>query len=491
MRLAEMTKDMRMINSISGKADTEISGVQYDSRKVGKGDLFVAVSGGHFDGADFIPQAVEAGASAVVSESVSRPAGLPEELPYVGVSDTRDALAYLSSVYYDRPSARVRVVGITGTNGKTTTAYLLRAALSAAGHKVGMVGTVNYMVGDELLPAPYTTPEAPEFQELLARMRDEGCAYAVSEVSSHALAQRRIDHTRFRAAVFMNLTSEHLDFHHTMDEYFRAKSRLFTELLEGPAVINVDDPYGRELAGMISGPVLTFSAEGEADIAARDVVSGRGGLSFTLRHGGVSREVRSGLLGRPNAWNMLAAAGTCIALGLGLDESLDVITSAPPVDGRFWRVEEGQDFLCIIDYAHTGDALRRLLESAREFTPEGGRVITVFGCGGDRDRTKRPVMGAAATELSDMVIITSDNPRGEDPGSIIDDIVTGVLRANHAVIPDRGEAIRAAVEDAGSGDTVIIAGKGHEEYQEAGGVRSRFSDYEAAVEAIRSARGRG
>ena len=476
------------IKSMSGAMDTEVTGVQYDSRRVMPGEIFVALPGEHHDGMEFVSDAIARGAAAIAAEGPVRPQAIPAEVSYLGVSDARAALAWFASSFHGRPSDKIPVVGITGTNGKTTTAFLVRTALMAMRSKVGMVGTVRYMVGEEMLPAAFTTPEAPEYQGLLARMHEAGCDYVVSEVSSHALAQRRVDGTRFKVGVFMNLTPEHLDFHLSMDEYFQAKSRLFTEMLDGPAVINIDDPYGRKLVEMIDGPVITFSVEGKADLSAHCVSSSPSGLSFEVRHSGGSRQVDTRLVGRPNISNMLAATGVCVALGIDIDDALTAMESAEPVEGRFMKVDAGQDFMCLVDYAHTGDALTRLLESARELTPEGCRVITVFGCGGDRDRGKRPVMGKAATMLSDKVFITSDNPRGEEPGKIISEIVKGAVKDNYLVVPDRAEAIRAAISEAHAGDTVLIAGKGHEEYQLVGDVRERFSDAEEAMQAIRKRR---
>ncbi len=485
MRLGELIEGMQGTESISGRVDADVTGVQYDSRRLAKGDAFVALRGEHQDGAAYIDEAIMKGASAVVAEGPQRPDALGPETPYVGVSDARAALAHISNVFNGRPSELMRVVGITGTNGKTTVAHMLRSAIAASGQMVGMIGTIKYYVGDEARPAPFTTPEAPEFQGLLREMHEAGCLSVVSEVSSHALAQRRVDNTRFEIAVFTNLTAEHLDFHHTMDEYFQAKSRLFLELLDGTAVINMDDPYGRELVHICECPVITYAVRHEADIMASNISSGPEGLSFTASYEGNSFQVRTGLLGRPNVENMLAAAGACVLFGLDLGEAFLAISNAEPVEGRFMRVQEGQDFLCIIDFAHTGDALRRLIESAREFTARGGRVITVFGCGGDRDKTKRPVMGAAATELSDLAIITSDNSRSESAEAIINDIVRGAASANYTIVPGRAEAISTAIALASTGDTVLIAGKGHEGYQEADGVRMEFSDMRCAREAIR------
>jgi UDP-N-acetylmuramoyl-L-alanyl-D-glutamate--2,6-diaminopimelate ligase len=483
MKLGELIEGMKTIKSISGQADVEVSGVGYDSRDISAGDLFAALRGENFDGAIYIDDAIKRGACAIVSEDM-RPESLSAQIPFIGVTDARDSLAFISSVFYGHPSTKMEVIGITGTNGKTSCAHLLRDALSAHGHMTGMIGTISYHIGDKVYPAPFTTPEAPEFQSLLLRMFKAGCSHVVTEVSSHALTQRRADHTHFKTAVFTNLTPEHLDFHHSMDDYFKAKSRLFLEMLDGPAIINIDDPYGRELAHLCEQELITYSIGHEADLTASSINNSPGGISFTLTYEGKKHEVNSRLIGRPNVWNILAALGALMSIGMGIKEAIKAISKAEPIEGRFMKVESGQDFLCLIDFAHTGDALRRLIESAREFTPRDKRIITVFGCGGNRDKAKRPIMGAAATELSDMVFITSDNPRGETPEAIIEDITRGAGRDNYKVEPDRAVAIRAAISDARAGDTVLIAGKGHEQYQEFKDKREPFSDLEVALKAI-------
>jgi UDP-N-acetylmuramoyl-L-alanyl-D-glutamate--2,6-diaminopimelate ligase len=491
MKLSHVIEGLE-VRVVSGSLEAEVRGLCIDSRRLAKGDMFVALRGAGFDGRDFIGEAIGAGASAVLMEGAgSAPV---HEVPCVMVKDARAALARVAGNFHGHPSEGMDVLGVTGTNGKTTTAYLIRAMLRAAGHSVGMIGTISYMIGEEAKEAPFTTPEAPEFQGLLKKMLEAGCGYVVSEVSSHALAQMRVDGTKFRAAVFTNLTRDHLDFHKGMRSYFDAKKRLFMELLEGASIVNVDDTYGAELASVLKGNVLTFGLETEADIMARDISNTREGLSFDLVTGDIvsgrgSLRIESPLVGMFNVYNILAAAGACLALGVEGHHIAAGVKHMQPVEGRFRRVEEGQDFLCIVDFAHTEDALRRLIDTAREFTE--GRIITVFGCGGDRDRTKRPAMGEVATSLGDFTVITSDNPRSEDPMEIISGILSGVVGDAYEAVPDRAEAIRLAVEMARRGDTVIIAGKGHESYQEVKGVRHGFSDVEKAVESISAIQGEG
>lgn len=486
MKLTEVIKGIESAR-LSGSADAEIRGICIDSRRASKGEMFVALSGGNFDGRRFIAAAIDAGASAVMLEGPSDET--EGRVPHVYVDNARAALASASANFFGNPSSELDVLGVTGTNGKTTTAYLVRSMLREAGHMVGMIGTISYVIGTEETPAPFTTPEAPEFQGLLRKMLDAGCGYVVSEVSSHALAQMRVDGTRFKVGVFTNLTREHLDFHKDMDNYFSAKKRLFTELLDGASVVNVDDPYGMELAQALKGNVLTFAVEHEADIMAKDISNTSDGVSFELVTDNGSIHIDSPLVGMPNVYNILSAAGTCIALGVKGEHIAAGAKNLEPIEGRFRRVEAGQEFLCIVDFAHTGDALERLIKTTRQFTK--GRVITVFGCGGDRDRTKRPEMGRIATTLSDLSIITSDNPRSEEPLAIIDDVLKGVVGDAYRVVPDRAEAIELAISEAGAEDTVVIAGKGHETYQEIKGVRHDFNDVSQAARFIKALSGKG
>lgn len=484
MILREVMQDINVIK-IEGADGTDIRGLSYDSRKTRPGDLFVALSGGHFDGHDFIRQAIEKGAVAVIYQDQAT--ALREKgagRTFVQVPDSREALALAANNFYARPSQAIHVIGVTGTNGKTTTTCLIKSILEQWGKKVGLIGTIQYMIGQEAYPSGHTTPEAPEFQRLLREMSTAECTYAVAEISSHALAQRRVDATVFRTVVFTNLTRDHLDFHSTMEDYFLTKAGLFNRLLsdDGQVLINYDDDYGRRLleAGQRG---YSYGLDAAADLRAEEIHNAPGGLRFMISIQGQVHAVESSLIGLHNVYNILAAIGAGLAVGVPIEVILKGIASAGNVKGRFERVDAGQPFLAVIDFAHTEDALERTIQTARALTQ--GRVITVFGCGGDRDRGKRSRMGEVATRLSDLVIITSDNPRSEDPEAIIRDIEAGVVRRNYRVEPNRKEAIRLAVQEARKDDLLLIAGKGHEEYQETGGKRQDFSDREVLRETIR------
>ncbi|MDA8106579.1 MAG: UDP-N-acetylmuramoyl-L-alanyl-D-glutamate--2,6-diaminopimelate ligase [Nitrospiraceae bacterium] len=487
MRLNDILEGLEAF-AVNGGTDAAITGISYDSRKAEDGHLFVAVRGEHADGHNFIGAAIARGAAAVVCEQVPE-GGRYEGISFIRVADSRNALAAVANNFYGRPSEALCVIGVTGTNGKTTTTYLIKSILETWGKKTGLVGTIRSMIGNEVSEAEHTTPEAPEFQGLLHKMRTSGCTHVVSEVSSHALAQKRVDGTVFRAGVFTNLTRDHLDFHQTMEEYFLAKERLFRELLAGAAVINYDDAYGRRLLSDIAGlqapgkGVLTYGLETGADLTASDIHDSFKGLQFTIIADGIRHRVRSSFVGLPNVYNILSAAGATLALGVPWEVILRGIRNAGPVTGRFEKVDAGQKFLAVVDYAHTEDALERLIYTARGLTE--GRVITVFGCGGDRDRGKRPRMAAVATKLSDLVVITSDNPRSEDPGKIITEVEAGAVKKNYLVEPDRRQAIQRAILLADNGDVVLVAGKGHEDCQIIGGRSFHFSDREVLEEAIR------
>jgi len=492
MILGEVIKGID-IPGISGDIAIDITGLAYNSRKVSKGHLFFAMPGGHADGHSFIVDARERGAIAVVYERPGIDTGerMRPEVTLMHVKDSREALALASNNFFGRPSRSLQVIGITGTNGKTTITYLIKSMLEEWGQKAGLIGTIQYMIRDAVYEAIHTTPEAPEFQALLEEMLRAGCSYVVTEVSSHALAQKRVDGTVFKAAVFTNLTRDHLDFHITMEEYFRAKERLFTELLleDGTSVINFDDIYGRRLISELRnskvGNLITYGIETGADIIAENIKNSFDGLMFDINFNGRTYNVQSPLMGTHNVYNILSAVGAAVSLNVPWDMIISGIKKMGSVKGRFQKVDLGQNFLCIVDYAHTEDALERLICAARELTKGQGKIITVFGCGGDRDRGKRPVMGALATRLSDFVIITSDNPRTEKPEEIIKEIEEGAVRKNYMVEPDRKKAIKKAVLMAGKEDIVLIAGKGHETYQEIGGKRYTFSDREVLEEAIK------
>jgi UDP-N-acetylmuramoyl-L-alanyl-D-glutamate--2,6-diaminopimelate ligase len=478
-----------------------VSGLAYDSRHVEPGQVFVALKGLHADGVTFARQAIERGAVAVVSEQAA-PAGI--HVPWAIVEDARLALALMAAAFYRHPSAEMQVIGITGTNGKTTTAYLVASMFEAANIRSGLLGTVAYRIGpgrDDVREAARTTPEAPDVQRLLREMVDRGCGACAMEVSSHALSLRRVDGIRFAAGVFTNLTRDHLDFHEDMEAYFQAKRRLFEMLpRDAPSLINVDDPRGPALADAGGRPV-TYAISRPADITPGPLSFSLDGLSFDVRTPRGTVHVRSKLVGRPNVYNILAAVATATALGLAFDAIERGLQTLEGVPGRFQVVSSARDEITVVvDYAHTDDALRNLLETARPLAR--GRLITVFGCGGDRDRTKRPLMGAVAGRLSDLIVITSDNPRSEDPMRIIEEVQRGITpdtrRASAGsgpaggrdsgqrvlTIVDRREAIAKAIELARPGDLVLVAGKGHEKYQVIGDRVLPFDDVAVAREAL-------
>jgi UDP-N-acetylmuramoyl-L-alanyl-D-glutamate--2,6-diaminopimelate ligase len=466
--------------------DVPCTGVIYDSRQATRGSVFVALPGQKADGALFAPQAVAAGAVAVVAAGTAPP---DVQVPWIVANNPRLALAHLAAEFFGHPSRQMKVVGITGTNGKTTTSYLTHAIFEAAGIRCGLMGTVTYRIGDREVAATRTTPEAPDVQGFMRQMVDAGCGACVMEVSSHALAMHRVDGIRFAAGVFTNLTRDHLDFHHDMESYFAAKRRLF-EILPpaAPAVLNVDDPRGVSLSEVTSQPV-TYAINHAADVTPGPLTFGFDGLAFDVRTPQGVAHVASKLVGRPNVYNILAAAGTTAAIGVPISAIEQGLQTLAGVPGRFEVVSStGDDITVIVDYAHTDDALRNLLETARPLAPRG--LITVFGAGGDRDRTKRPLMGMVAARMSDVVVITSDNPRSEEPARIIDEVKRGAEpearqgKAELLTIVDRRAAIAHAIELAEADDVVLIAGKGHEKYQEIGTRTFPFDDVAVAREAL-------
>jgi UDP-N-acetylmuramoyl-L-alanyl-D-glutamate--2,6-diaminopimelate ligase len=464
-----LTKILRGIDTRSTAAhvDLEILELAYDSRQVKPGTLFVAIHGEKTDGNKFVSDAVGRGAVAVISEQAN-PGTLPAEFPWIQVADARKALAISAANYYARPAEVLKLIGVTGTNGKTTTTYLVDSILRAAGCEVGLLGTIGYRLVRESRPAPNTTPESLDLQKYLAEIVRAGGTHAVLEASSHALALVRLWGCPFAVAIFTNLTRDHLDYHKTFEEYFAAKRRLFEGTgAAAPAtgVINRDDEYGRQLIGLASR-TLTYGLEPGADVTTRKPALSLSGIEFTAETPAGKIEIRSKLVGRPNVYNILAAIGAGVALALPKEVIATGIAQISAVPGRFERIEAGQPFLVIVDYAHTDDALRNLLATAKDLNPDG-RIITLFGCGGDRDRTKRPLMGEAAGRASEIVVLTSDNPRSEDPLLIINDVIVGVQRtkAKLFVELDRQKAIEMALDEARSGDIVLLAGKGHETYQ--------------------------
>jgi UDP-N-acetylmuramoyl-L-alanyl-D-glutamate--2,6-diaminopimelate ligase len=464
----------------------EVAGLEYDSRRVQPGYLFFAFPGAKADGRRFAASALEKGAVAIVSESPEPPEFAGR---WIAVEHGRKALALAAREFYHDPGARLGITGITGTNGKTTTAFLTDAILRHAGKATAVIGTIEYRMGAEIRPAVNTTPESLDLYRLFHELESIGGTHVTMEVSSHALALGRAYGVRFHTAVFTNLTRDHLDFHHTMEDYFAAKHLLFTPEGAPPpewAVINHDDPYGRRIRPAAASKVLRYGFEDGADVRAVKMRTGFDGLHFVVQHGGREIAIRSPLVGRINVYNILAASAAAFSYGLDWDTIAAGVAAAPPVPGRFERVDEGQPFLVVVDYAHTDDALRNVIAVARSL--QSNRVITLFGCGGDRDRSKRPLMGQAAGEASDYVVLTSDNPRSEDPLAIMNDALVGLRRYDtpHAIEPDREKAIRVAIRQAAPGDIVILAGKGHEPYQVLKDKTIPFDDREVARNVLRS-----
>ncbi len=487
MQLSMLIRNFRH-KAITGSTEVEIGSLCYDSRRVKEGSMFFALRGAMVDGHRYIPQAIENQATAVVAEE---PAGARGGTTWVEVANSRSAMADAACAYFEDPSRSMAVAGITGTNGKTTTAFLLHHLLKATWKRCGLIGTVRYDTGDEEIPAERTTPESLDLQEFFSRIRDAGSRGAVMEVSSHGLAQDRVRGVDFDVAVFTNLTQEHLDYHGDMESYYQAKERLFDMVLEKRGgegvsmVLNADDAYGQRLIRKYSGKagMIRYGMGMQADFRARDVRVDFDGTVFQLEAKNRSTLVRLPLVGRYNVSNALAALAAGSALGINLRESVANLADAPQVPGRLESINEKRPFKVFVDYAHTPDALENVLRVVRDLSPR--RLITVCGCGGDRDRAKRPLMGRAAEQLSDAVVVTSDNPRSEDPGAIIEDIVKGMTAGRHTVIEDRREAIGEAIFAAGPRDIVVIAGKGHETYQEIGGEKRPFNDVETAREFMR------
>ncbi len=477
MQLDDLLQVLPSAEVRGGAATVEVTGIRDDSRQVQPGDLFVAMKGEHTDGHAHIDEAIERGAVAVITEQV----GSLEAVVSVRVPDSVDALARVSAAFWGYPSRELTTVGITGTNGKTTVSLLVQRLFRAAGRPAGLIGTLRYEVGGEIFPAPNTTPQSLQVQQLLHRMKEKGMAAAVMEVSSHALELGRVQECCFDLRVFTNLTRDHLDFHESMENYYRAKARLFGEAYakEGTvSLINVDDRWGRRLAEETAGRVRTFALHEKADFQAQDYCNTIDGLALTVKTPEGTIAVESPLSGTYNLSNLLAAVAVGVSLGLREEILQEGIAGLPAVPGRFEKIP-GPGFTVVVDYAHTDDALRNLLQAVRELCR--GRVITVFGCGGDRDRGKRPLMGRAAAEFSDRVIVTSDNPRTEDPRAILAEILAGIgeeKRPFVEVVEDRREAITKGVCEAKAGDIVVVAGKGHEDYQILGEKRIHFDDRE-------------
>ncbi len=486
MTLSELLSGVPLAQPLApASAATQVSGLDYDSRRVERGFAFFAFAGSRSDGRDFAAGAVSRGAVAVVSE-LEAPEGFAGT--WLRVPHGRQALALAARNFYGKPDQRLRIAGITGTNGKTTTGYLLDSILHAAGRTTALIGTIEYRLAGRVLPAVNTTPESLDLFRLFAELEKAGGTEVTMEVSSHALSLGRVYGLGFHTAVFTNFTRDHLDYHGDMDSYFAAKRLLFQGLGAAPpafAVLNRDDEQVRRLKPDSKTRPIWFGFGPEAELRARRMASGFGGLRFEVQFGKTRFPVESQLLGEFNIYNILAASGVALSYGLEPETIARGIAQMRAVPGRFERIDEGQPFVVVVDYAHTDDALRNVIAVARGLEPK--RVITLFGCGGDRDRTKRPLMGKAAAQSSDFVVLTSDNPRSEDPLAIMNDALVGIRRVDvpHVVEPDRAAAIARAIKEAHAGDIVILAGKGHETYQVLRDKTIPFDDRSVAREVLK------
>ena len=477
---------------VEGPQTAEVCHITADSRTVQEGSLFICLVGATVDGHSFVEKAVQDGAVAVV---VSKPVTVPDHVAVIYVEDTRQALQAAVPFFYDYPASKMRMIGVTGTNGKTTTTHIIAHLLRSQGYTVGVIGTVHILIDDQSYPIHNTTPDVADLQQILQQMVDAGVTHCIMEVSSHALALGRTAGVEYDTAVFTNLTQDHLDFHKTFDNYLAAKAKLFKQVSasyqvkEGKgAVINVDDAYGQSIVDVTTSPMITYSTEGKGSMNASDLTVTAKSSQFTLNYDGKSYPISTKIAGMFNVYNTLAAVGATLYEGLSMEEIVKGLATFTAVPGRFELIEEGQDFAVVVDYAHTPDGLENILQTAKKIVEN--RILVVFGCGGDRDATKRPIMGRIAVQFGDRVFVTSDNPRTEDPVQIVKDVEVGVREGLHddvtyEVIVDRREAIHKAIAEATTGDVVIIAGKGHEDYQILKDETIHFDDREVAREALK------
>lgn len=478
MKLKDLLKGMNY-SIISGNENIDINKVEYDSRKVSKGDVFFCIEGYKVDGHSFAEKALEKGAAALVCQ---KELSLETEAAIIKVEDSRKALALVSSAICGEPSKKLIMIGITGTNGKTTSTYMMKAILEEAGNKVGLVGTIANYVGDEKIPSHRTTPESLELHQLFKQMADSGVTHCIMEVSSHSLYLSRVHGIEFSEAIFTNLTQDHLDFHETFENYYNAKLMLFKNSRN--SIINIDDEYGKRVLRDTQNNKITYGLEPGNEVTAENIEMHSRGVNFDLVYKGERIAINLNLPGRYNIYNALGSAAACLNEGASLEEVKRGLNRVF-VPGRCEIVAKDNNlgFEIILDYAHTPDGLENILSTAREFTK--GRLITVFGCGGDRDRTKRPIMGEIASTLSDVIVVTSDNPRTEDPDAIIKDILVGVKKENYQVIENRRDAIKRAMEIAKKDDIIVVAGKGHEDYQELKDKVIHFDEREIIADIIK------
>ena len=487
-QIAELLTDVK----ITGATDVNITDVTADSRQVKPGSLFICLDGAHVDGHAYAAKAVEAGAAALL---VSKPVDVPANVTVLTVADTREAMKACVPFFFDYPGCKMRMIGVTGTNGKTTTTHIIGHILRAQGYKVGIIGTIHIMIEDKSYPIHNTTPDVVDLQHILNQMVNEGVTHCIMEVSSHALALGRVSGVEYDTAVFTNLTQDHLDFHKTFENYLAAKCKLFEQVSASNqvktgkgAVINIDDPYGHRVVEATTAPTMTYSTQGKGTLNAHDVTMTSKTSTYTIEFDGKQYPIKMNTTGLFNVYNTLAAIGACLYENISMEKIDEALQSFRSVPGRFELIEEGQDFAVVVDYAHTPDGLQNILQTAQEI--KESKMIVVFGCGGDRDATKRPIMGRIAAEFGDTIFVTSDNPRTEDPNQIVKDVEVGVkegLRegSTYEVVVDRKEAIKKAVRSARTGDIVIIAGKGHEDYQILKDRTIHFDDREVAREALK------
>ncbi|MEP0860787.1 MAG: UDP-N-acetylmuramoyl-L-alanyl-D-glutamate--2,6-diaminopimelate ligase [Ignavibacterium sp.] len=485
MELTELINHIKVIQVAGNVQRKDVSGIEHDSRKVKKNSVFVAIKGYKTDGHLFVMDAINKGAVAVVVEENNN---IPDEIfihadiAKIVVHNTRIALAQLSKGFYKDPTSKLKLVGITGTNGKTTTAFIIKNIFETAGIRTGLVGTIANYIGSEKIDSKLTTPESNDLNDLFLQMINSGCENAVMEVSSHSLVLNRVYGLNFSAAVFTNITSDHLDFHQTFENYLNAKKILFDILpSDATAVVNADDESSHHIVSDSKAKVITYGKNENSDYVISSIKYDLNGTSFKITCGGKSYEVQTKLIGEFNAYNSAAAFAIADQFNIAKEKIIDGIKSTPFVPGRFEVIGSGKK-KAIVDYSHTADSLEKAILALRQIIGDDRQLVTVFGCGGDRDKTKRPIMGKVATELSDFVIITSDNPRTENPIQIINDIKKGVIKNNFIVIENRYEAIKYAIQKSKEDAAILIAGKGHETYQEINGVRNHFSDQETARE---------
>jgi len=484
MELTQLLNSVHAIKVTGEVQRKDVADIVYDSRKVQKNSVFVAVKGYKSDGHKFLQDAINKGAVAVVVEDND---SIPDDLIHhaqiskILVSNSRKALAELSKGFFNDPTKKLKLVGITGTNGKTTSTFILRNILQNAGYKTGLIGTIANYIGDEKVDSKLTTPESNDLNRMFYDMIQQGCEFAVMEVSSHSLVLNRVCGLDFKAAMFSNITSDHLDFHKTFEEYFEAKKILFNGLSENSfAIVNSDDKSSTKIVEDSKAKIFTYGISENSDYQIKNIAYDLNGTDFTITHNKVDYNIHTSLIGTFNAYNAASAFAIAHSLGISANKIIDGIKSAPQVPGRFEVLGNGNKKV-IVDYSHTADSLEKALQAVKEIVKDKNKIVTVFGCGGDRDKTKRPIMGKVACELSNRVIVTSDNPRTENPFEIIEDIKKGISKNNFEVEENREEAIKKAILGSDENAVILIAGKGHENYQEINGVRNHFSDREVAL----------